>query len=301
MKPPVFDYYDPATEAEALELLARYGSDAKILAGGQSLMPLLNMRLVAPAALIDINRLDHLASLRQTPEALRIGALSRQRQVEQAPDVTRFCPLLSEALQHVGYAQIRCRGTLGGSLVHADPAAELPAVMTALEARFVLRSSSGTRLLGPEDFFVTYLTTAVEPDELLVELRIPGQPQRTGWSFQEVSRVAGAFAIVGAAALVRLDSAGRCQQARLAFTGVGPVPQRATTTERVLAGEVLTDRLIRQAAAAADAELEPESDVHASAAYRRQLARVLAQRTLQRARQRAADRPVETATQESPP
>jgi CO/xanthine dehydrogenase FAD-binding subunit len=287
MKPPVFDYYDPATEEETLALLAQFGDDAKILAGGQSLMPLLNMRLVAPGRVIDVNRVESLASMRTTPEALHIGALTRQRQVERADDVARYCPLLAEALQHVGYPQIRHRGTIGGSLVHADPAAELGAVMTAVEAQLELHSQQGSRVLTPETFFVSYLTTALEPDELLYEIRVPHQPPRTGWSFMEVARVAGAFALVGAAALVTLDDADRCVRARLALTGVGSVPHRAVATEAALQGEQLAPQHIQEAAQRADDNLDPDSDVHASAAYRRNLARVLAQRTLTAAWQRA--------------
>jgi CO/xanthine dehydrogenase FAD-binding subunit len=233
MKPPLFDYYDPSTEAEALALLAAYGTDAKILAGGQSLMPLLNMRLIEPTILIDVNRIEALSYIRHTPTALHIGALTRQRQVERSVLVARHCPLLCDALQYVGYTPIRQRGTIGGSLAHADPAAELPAVMTALEAQCVLRSQRGSRILAAADFFVTYLTTALEPDELLCEMRIPLPSPRTGWGFVEVARVTGAFAIVGAAVLLTLDTTGRCQRARVAFTGVGPVPQRAYQTEAV--------------------------------------------------------------------
>jgi carbon-monoxide dehydrogenase medium subunit len=287
MKPSLFDYYDPDTEEATLALLARFGPEVKLLAGGQSLVPLLNMRLLEPANLVDINRLQTLAYIRETPQALHIGALTRQRQMERSDQVARLCPLLGEALQHVGYPQIRHRGTLGGSLVHADPAAELPAVMTALEAQFEVRSQCGSRVLRPEDFFVTYLTTALEPDELLCDVRVPRQPMHTGWSFQEISRVSGAFAIVGAAALLTLDASGRCARARLAFTGVGPVPQRATSTEAALEGDRLTLQRIEQAAQVADAELDPDSDIHGSAAYRRNLARVLTQRTLSVALQRA--------------
>lgn len=280
MKPPIFDYYDPATEEEALELLGAFGPDAKLLAGGQSLMPLLNMRLVDPGNLIDLNRLSRLSYITATSNTLHIGALTRQRQAELSAHVARTCPLLQEALQHIGYPQIRQRGTLGGSLAHADPAAELPAVMAALEAQFVVKNQRGSRLLNWQDFFVGYLTTALEADELLSEIRIPVQPVPTGWSFMEVQRVAGAFAIVGAAALIGLHPDGRCRQARLAFTGIGAVPQRASATEAALQGMPVDAALLQEASHLADTELDPESDVHGSAAYRKHLARVLAQRTL---------------------
>ena len=252
-------------------------------------MPLLNMRLVEPATLIDINRIESLTYIREAPQALHIGALTRQRQIERSPVVARSCPLLCEALQHVGYPQIRHRGTLGGSLAHADPAAELPAVMMALEAQFILRSQRGSRVLTPAEFFVTYLTTALEPDELLCEVHVPLPPPRTGWSFLEVARVAGAFAMVGAAVVLTLHESGHCQRARLAFTGIGPVPQRAYQTEAALQGEVLDPRRLQDAAQLADQELDPDSDMHASAAYRRNLARVLAQRALHSAWQRAQE------------
>ncbi len=287
MKPPLFDYYDPATEEEALTLLADFGADAKILAGGQSLMPLLNMRLVEPAVLIDINRLDALSGIREQADYLAIGALTRQHDVEQSELVRRLCPLLSETLPHVGYPQIRHRGTIGGSLVHADPSAELPAVMTALDAEFEVRSRQGSRVLHPEAFFESYLTTALEPEELLCEIRIPYQPPRTGYGFLEVARVAGAFAIVGVVVLVTLDEADHCLNARVTLIGVEPVPHRASATEAALQGETLTPERIQQAAQVADMDLEPESDVHATAAYRQNLARVLTQRTLTTAWQRA--------------
>jgi CO/xanthine dehydrogenase FAD-binding subunit len=247
------------------------------------------MRLVEPAVLIDINRVESLSYIREAPGALHIGALTRQRQIERSTVVARLAPLLGEALHQVGHAQIRHRGTLGGSLAHADPAAELPAVMTALEAQLVLLSQRGSRLLTPTEFFVTYLTTALEPDELLCEVRLPLQPPRTGWSFLEVARVAGAFAIVGAAAVLTLHEAGRCERARLAFTGVGPVPQRAYQAEAALQGEVLTPQCVQDAAQLAAQDLDPDSDIHASAAYRRNLARVLAQRALHVAWQRVRE------------
>ncbi len=287
MKPPLFDYYDPGTAEEALALLTEYGTDAKILAGGQSLMPLLNMRLVEPAVLIDINRLDTLSGIREHADYLALGAMARQRDVEQSELVRRHCPLLSETLPHVGYPQIRHRGTIGGSLVHADPSAELPAVMSVLDAAFEVRSQSGHRILHPESFFESYLTTSLEPEELLCEIRIPVQPPRTGYGFLEVARVAGAFAIVGVAARVTLDEADRCLQSRVALIGVGPVPHRAAATEVALQNEILTPERIQQAAQVADAELEPESDVHATAAYRLNLAQVLTQRALTTAWQRA--------------
>lgn len=192
MKPPVFDYYDPRTEEEALSLLAEFGSDGKLLAGGQSLMPMLNMRLVEPAQLIDLNKLSSLSYIRETPEALHVGALTRQHQIDISPVIEKYSPLLGEAIRYVGYPQIRHRGTIGGSLVHADPSAELPAAMTALEAEFEVRSQRGARVLPAAAFFETYLTTSLESDELLCEIRIPYQAPRTGSCFMEVARVAGA-------------------------------------------------------------------------------------------------------------
>jgi CO/xanthine dehydrogenase FAD-binding subunit len=287
MKPPAFDYHAPSTLDEALNLAIQLGQDAKFIAGGQSLVPMMNFRLVHPSHLIDLNGIAALAYLRVEGGELCIGAMTRHRQVELSPIVREGWPLISECMPFVAHVQIRNRGTLGGSLSHADPAAELPAVMIALEAKFVLRSNRATRTLAAKDFFVGMLTTAAEPGELLTEVRVPALPLATGWAFDELSRRRGDFALVGAAALVHLAPDGRIDWARLAFTGVGERPTRARRTEQALRGQPTSDEVVRAAAEQSITDLTPESDLHASAEYRRDVAKVIARRTLLKAIERS--------------
>ncbi|HEY7060294.1 MAG TPA: xanthine dehydrogenase family protein subunit M [Chloroflexota bacterium] len=287
MKPTAFEYDDPRTADEALALLAQYGDDAKALAGGQSLVPLMNFRLARPGRLVDLNLIAALSHLRVEAGALRIGAMTRQREIERSPLVAAGWPLLAEATALIGHAQIRNRGTVGGSLAHADPAAELPAVMAALDAEFVVRGAGGERTVPATEFFLGYLTTALAPDELLVEIRVPALPPRTGGAFVEVSRRHGDFALVGVAALVTLDADGVISAARLAFTGAAPTPLRAARAEARLVGERPAEPLFREAGLLASADLEPEDDLHASAAYRREVGGVLARRALVQAAARA--------------
>ncbi len=289
MKPPPFAYHDPTSVAEAVDLLQRYGGDAKVLAGGQSLMPLLNFRLSYPAALVDINRITALSYIQHEVGQLRIGALTRQRTIEFSALVREHLPLLYEATTLVGHLPIRTRGTLGGSLAHADPAAEYPAVATAMEAELVVQGSKGQRILRPEEFFVSYLTTALAPDEVLVEVRFPTPLSTSGWAFAEFARRHGDFALVGIAAL--LDSEGeRCRRARLATAGVGPTPLRLRAAEQILEQGGLTEQRIEAAAVRASELIEPDSDIHASAEFRRHLTRVLIRRALRRARARSQER-----------
>jgi len=289
VKPPPFEYHAPASLAEALDLLAQFGDEAKVLAGGQSLLPLLNLRLARPAHLIDINGLaPELGHLDTWDGGLRIGALVRQRAAERADLVRQRTPLLADALPQIGHPQIRNRGTIGGSLAHADPAAELPAAMLALEATLVARGPRGTRTLAAGDFFSGYLSTALEPDELLVEVRVPGRPAgASGAAFVEMTRRGGDFAICGAAALVTLNASGRCDQVRLALCGVADRPVRAMGVEAALVGEVPSQRQVTDAAQRVVESIDPPSDVHGSAAYRRKLAVVLARRAMLLAAQRA--------------
>ncbi len=280
MKPAAFAYHDPATTGEALALLAQFGDEAKPLAGGQSLVPLMNFRLARPAHVVDLNGVAALSYLQVDHGMLRIGAMTRQRAVERSPEVVVGWPLLREATACIGHVPIRNRGTVGGSLAHADPAAELPAAMAALEAEFVVRSTRGERTLRPTEFFLGYLTTALAPDELLVEVRVPPCPPATGWAFIEVSRRHGDFALVGVAALLTLDATGAIGEARLAFTGAAPTPLRAARAEAWLRGQAPTEAAFREAARLAAQELEPESDLHASADYRREVGGVLARRAL---------------------
>lgn len=285
MKPARFEYYDPTTLPEALDLLAHLGDGVKVLAGGQSLVPMMNLRLVRPSHLVDLNRVGELSYLRVENGELRIGAMTRQRELERSPAVAGQWPLLREATGYIAHVQIRNRGTVGGSLAHAYPSAELPVAMAVLEAEFVIRRQQGERTLRVEEFFLTHMTTALEPDELLVEVRVPRVPPRTGWSFQEVSRRFGDFALVGVAALVTLDGEGAIRQARLAFTG--PAPVRSATAEGFSVGRRPQEALFREVADLATEGLDQDTDVHASAEYRRGVAGVLAQRVLGQAVERA--------------
>jgi aerobic carbon-monoxide dehydrogenase medium subunit len=287
VKPPSFEYFAPRSLDEALERLAERGGAAKVLAGGQSLVPLLNMRLAGPEVLVDINEVQELAGLAAWDGGLAIGTLVRQATLEHADLVRQRLPLLAEASSLVGHPAIRHRGTLGGSLAHADPAAELPAAILALEATLIVRGRRGTRSLPAADFFTGYLTTALEPDELLTEIRVPGVPAGTGGAFLEVSRRSGDFAICGAAALVTLNAGGRCDRVRVALCGVGPGPVRARRMEDALLGEVPTGDVLAEAAQRVVEDIDPPSDIHGSAAYRRKLAMVMSRRAVELAARRA--------------
>jgi CO/xanthine dehydrogenase FAD-binding subunit len=290
VKPAPFAYYDPRTVDEAVSLLAQHGSDAKVLAGGQSLMPLLNMRLARPAVVVDVNRIEGLDYIRQENGTLAIGALTRQRAVERSDVVARAQPLLAAATRLIAHPQIRNRGTVGGSLAHADPAAEYPAVALALGAELRVAGPRGERAIQAEDFFVTYLTTALEPDELVTEVRMPSPPARTGWSMMELSRRHGDFALAGVAATLTLAPGGECAGARIVLFGVGPTPLRARAAELALSGRRPGDELFDEAAQAAPETIEePLSDIHGSTEYRRHLARVLTRRALAEAAVRARE------------
>jgi carbon-monoxide dehydrogenase medium subunit len=289
MKPPRFDYHAPTTVDDALSLLARYGGEAKVLAGGQSLMPLLNFRLTRPAALVDLNRIAALAYIREVDGQVRLGAMTRQRAIELSPVVRARLPLLGEATRWVGHLPIRTRGTVGGSLAHADPAAEYPAVLTALEGEVVARGPRGERVIQPADLFQTYLTTSLAPDEILTEVRLPAMPAGSGYAFEEFARRHGDFAIGGIAAMIVVEGR-RCARARLATAGAGPVPVRLRAAEAILESEGLSDAAVAAAAERASELVEPDSDLHASAAYRRHLTAVLTGRAVARARARAGGR-----------
>ncbi len=289
MKPAPFKYYAPTTTEEALALLADHGYDAKVLAGGQSLVPTMNFRLAQPSVLVDLNRISELFYIRLGADGgLLIGTMTRQSRVEHDPLVAGRAPLVHEAMPYIAHPQIRNRGTFGGCIAHADPAAELPAISLALDARFRVRSRSGERWIPANEFFVGFFTTALEPDELLVEIALPPMPLRCGYSFQEVARRHGDYALVGVATTVTLDQQNRCQQARLVFLSVGDGPVEARQAEETLRGQIPSPELIRAAAeAAASADVDPSSDIHASADYRRHLVKVLARKTLAQAFERA--------------
>lgn len=286
MKPANFEYHDPATLAEALDLMARFGDQARPLAGGQSLVPLMNFRLLRPAHVIDLNGVGGLDYLTVDNGALRIGATTRQRDLEKSNMVAQGWPLLREATAFIGHVQIRNRGTVGGSLAHAFPSAELPVAMVTLGASMVLRRPSGQRIIPGEDFFLGFMTTALEPGELLTEIQVPALPVHCGWSYQEVSRRHGDFALAGAAALIALDGAGKIAHCRLALTGA--TPMRAHGVEASLLGAKPSAALFQDAARHATETLEQDSDIHASAEYRRSAGAALACRALAQAAQRSA-------------
>jgi carbon-monoxide dehydrogenase medium subunit len=287
MKPPKFDYHAPAGVDEAIALLQRYGGDAKILAGGQSLVPLLNFRLTRPAALIDLNRIPSLAYVRSQDGELRLGAMTRQRTIEFSAAVAERAPLLTEATRWVGHLPIRSRGTIGGSLAHADPSAEYPAVLAALEGSVAARGPKGERVVGVRELFQSYLTTSLAPEEILVEVRIPATPPGAGWAFEELARRHGDFALVGIAAVVARQGE-RCTLARLAASGTGPVPVRLRDAEQILERDGLGAAAIEAAAHRASELVDPDSDIHASSDYRRHLTGVLTGRAIRRALTKAA-------------
>jgi aerobic carbon-monoxide dehydrogenase medium subunit len=282
VKPPKFDYHAPASLDEALALLERYGGDAKILAGGQSLVPLLNFRLSRPAALIDLNRIASLAYIRAQNGEVRFGAMTRQRTIEFSPLVAERVPLFTEATRWVGHLPIRSRGTIGGSIAHADPSAEYPAVLRALDGSVVARGPKGERTVAAGELFQSYLTTSLLAEEILVEVRVPAMPAGAGYAFEELARRHGDFALVGIAAVIARDGA-RCTLARLATSGTGPVPVRLREAEQILERDGLADAAIEAAGRRASELVEPDADIHASADYRRHLTGVLTTRAIKRA------------------
>jgi carbon-monoxide dehydrogenase medium subunit len=287
VKLPEVDYEAPTTVAEAVDLLAEHGDEASVLAGGQSLIPLLALRLARPAVLIDINGVHELAGVSATDGRVAIGAMTREYVAEESATVADAVPLLAAALPLIGHEAIRSRGTIGGSLAHADPAAELPAVARALNAEFVVRGPSGERVIPAAQWFEGYLTTSRRPDELLVEVRFPTAREDTGASFTEVARRHGDFAIVGLAASLVL-SGGVISDARLAFAGVSEVPVRATAAEELLAGERPSAELFDEAARRATEDLDPPADLHGSSDYRKTVAAAVVRRGLRAAADNAA-------------
>ncbi|MFH2127630.1 MAG: xanthine dehydrogenase family protein subunit M [Pseudomonadota bacterium] len=283
MKPAAFDYVAPNTVQEVIELLASHEDDAKILAGGQSLMPIMNFRLGRPSLVIDINGLDELDYINKQDDHLLIGGLTRERTVEQSPLVQDLCPLLSKAVSYVGHTAIRNRGTIGGSLVHADPSGEIPTAFCALDGWIKAVGPNGERWIDPEEFFLTFLTTSLEPTELLVEVKVPIMPPGTGWSFMELSRRVGDFAIVGVATLLLMNDDGSCREARIALGGVAPTPIRAEEAENALAGQAIDEELIAKAGDLAAEATDAEDDYHASAEYRQQMAKVMVSKSLREA------------------
>jgi aerobic carbon-monoxide dehydrogenase medium subunit len=286
VKPPAFEYVVVASTEEAVAQLAAHGDDARLLAGGQSLMPILNMRLATPGRLVDLNRVGALSYIVERRGGVAIGAMTRQRTAERSELVATAVPLLAEALPWVGHSAIRNRGTIGGSLAHADPAAELPAVAVCLDARFTVRGEGGERTLAAREFFRGYLTTALAPTELLAEVWFPSALPGSGAAWIEFARRHGDYALVGVAAVVTLGGS-TVRRASLAVTGVDGVPVRAVDAERLLIGAPLSAQSMAAAAESVRRTLEPHDDIHATAAYRRHLAGILTVRALTRAGDRA--------------
>jgi CO/xanthine dehydrogenase FAD-binding subunit len=283
LKPAPFEYVAAESVEEALAALQQNNPDGKILAGGQSLLPLLNLRLTKPKLLVDLNGISGLDGIRETPEGLAIGAMTRQSKLEHSLLVRQRCPLLAEAIRYIGHVAIRHRGTIGGSLAHADPAAELPALALALDAKFAIAGRGTNRVISAEEFFLDFLTTALAPDEILRQIVFPIIRPSSGYALEEIARRHGDFAIAGVVVIVDLDGAGKIAEARVALFGVAPTPMRARQAERALVGREPNDSAIGDAASLLEEVLDPPGDIRASSAYRKHAAAVLLSRALKRA------------------
>jgi aerobic carbon-monoxide dehydrogenase medium subunit len=290
MKPPPFEYYRAATVEEAIALLSQYGPDAKVLAGGQSLLPMMKFRLARPSVLVDLRWVRDLAYARQADGSVAFGAMARLASLE-SDQIRGLCPLLAEAAHHIGHPPIRHQGTVCGSLAHADPAAELPVLALALDAELVATGPNGTRVIPAQDFFVTILTTNLGPCEILTEARFPTLRSGSGWGFSELSRRPGDFALAVAAVTLQVGSDGRIANARIALGAVADRAVRCLEAEAALLGQKGEKTVFEAVAALASAPLEPSSDVHASSGYRRHLAKILVERALTQARQRLSATP----------
>lgn len=288
MKPAPFEYHVPDSLEQALSLINEHADEAKFLAGGQSLVPAMNFRVVQPTVLIDLNRVSELSFIREEGQTIRIGAMARERHLEFDVSIEKRTPLLHEAVPFIAHPQIRNRGTIGGSIVNADPAAELPVLMLALNAKLKAKNISGERWIEAKDFFAGMFTTALTPNEILVEIELPFMPASTGWSFMEVAPRAGDYAMMGVAALVTLDENGKCKTAKLVYLNAGDGPVEAKEAIQLLEGEALNDALIDSAAElASQKEINPYGNMHASTDFQRHLANVLTKNTLKQAIQRA--------------
>ena len=287
MKPAPFTYTTPSTVDEAVALLVEHGDTTKLLAGGQSLVPLMNFRLARPAYVIDLNRVEGLNYISERDGILAVGAMTRQRSLERSDVVRRHHPLLAAAAPVIGHPATRNRGTVGGSIAHADPAAELPALLLAYGGSVVVQSPSGTRQVPADELFLTYLTTSLEPTDIVTEVQFPRWPAGTGWCFLEESRRHGDFAVVGVAALMTRATDGHCTRVGVAVFGVGGTPYLVGEAAELLIGQVPDADRIAAVARAAAAGVEPEDDLHASAAFRRHLSEVLTRRALHTAAERA--------------
>ena len=295
MKPAQFDYHRAATLEHASEMLSTFGEDAKILAGGQSLIAAMNYRLARPKILVDISNVETPNVVGEEATGIRIAATTTQRYAEKHPALRQRLPVLAEAIAHIAHFQIRNKGTVGGSIVNADPASELPALSLLLDAEFEIMSQAGLASVAAEDFFITYMTTVLQPDEILASVLFRVPPARSGWGFHEVARRAGDFAIAGSTAVVGLDDTGRCDYARVVLFGVAATPVRARAVEDALVGQDWSAQLAAEVAQEVGDVVDAESDVHVTAAYRRSAAEVLTARAVSdafaRARTVAGTRP----------
>jgi len=280
MKPSTFEYKRAESFEQACQFLSEAPMDSKILAGGQTLIPMLNFRLARPKVLIDISRINDSNQITEEVDGIRIRATTVQRVVERSPVVQNRLPLLHLAVQHVAHVQIRTKGTIGGSIANADPASELPAMSMVFDAVLEVRNAHEERRIAAEDFFVSYYMTAMEPDEVLTSIYFPAPPKGTGWGFHELARRSGDFALAGGTALITVDVSGVCSRARVVVFGVAATPVRATATEEMLVGQSYSDELVKQASREIQSVVDPESDVHASADYRRITAEVMAARAI---------------------
>jgi carbon-monoxide dehydrogenase medium subunit len=289
MKPAPFEYLAPESLSSALEIIAEYGDEAKLLAGGQSLIPAMNFRLVQPTVMVDLNKLTDLSYVKNASSGeLLIGSMTRHRQLEYDPLVKNHSPLIHETMPHIAHAQIRNRGTIGGSLAHADPAAELPVLLVALDGRVRMKSRTGERWVNSDDFFQGIFTTALSDTEIIVEISIPKMPEGTGYSFVEFARRKGDYALLGVAALVRLDANDICRQARIVYLNAGDSPVKAQGAASLLLDEQRSDELLETVATNVEQELSLTGTIHASVPYLRHLSRVLTVRALKQAFQRAS-------------
>lgn len=288
MKPPPFEYYAPTTVDEALGYLAEHGYDAKPLAGGQSLIPMMNFRLAQPSVLVDLNNIADLSFIRPEDDGgLTIGAMTRHKEVEKDALIADRAPLIHETMPKIATPQIRSRGTFGGSLAHADPSAELVCVSVALDGEFKVLNKDGERWVPAKDFFLGLFTSVLEPEEMLVEVKLPKFPERTGWSLQEIARRPHDFCLIGVAAVLTLDEKEQCRQAKLVYLSAGDGPMEGQKAAGILKGQALTAEAMDAAAEAAIEDIDPASDIHATADFRRHLAKVLTRRALMEAHKRA--------------
>jgi carbon-monoxide dehydrogenase medium subunit len=283
MKLPAFEYACPATLAEAVALLAAGGGDAKVLAGGQSLVPMMAFRVASPALLVDLRKLAELRRINIAADGVRLGAMARWRDIEDDARLDAAHPLLKAAVAEVAHYQIRNRGTVGGSIAHADPAAEMPGIAVTCDAEIAVVGRAGSRVIKADDFFIAPLTTALAADEIIVEIRLPAWPAKRRWAFKEFARRRGDFAMAGTALFYDMDADGKARNAHVGAIGVGDRPQRLAAAEAAINGQTVDIATSERAGAAASAAVTPQSDIHASAAYRKALLGTLVERALQSA------------------